>query len=57
MNRFDEDEPTGGKKTIPPEQLKRVWLAVILMVVGGCVSALVITLVISWILRLPLHLP
>jgi hypothetical protein len=57
MNRFDDEDPQIEKKPIPPEQLKRVWLTVILMIAGGCVSAVVITLAISWILGLKIHLP
>jgi len=51
-NHSDEE-----KQEISPDHLKQVWLTVLILLIGGCISAILITVVISWVLGLPLHLP
>lgn len=57
MSDGDEDDPRKEKYPLPQQQLQRVWLTVILMLTGGCVSAIVLTLLISWAFGLKIHLP
>jgi hypothetical protein len=45
------------KKEISTGHLKQVWLTVLILLIGGCVSVILITVLISLVLGLPLHLP
>ncbi len=57
MTAIDEDERPQESKPIAPDRLRKVWLTVLLMLAGGCVSAVLITLLISWAFGLGVHLP
>ncbi len=54
---FDDEERPEEKKPIAPEQWRKVWLAVLLMLAGGCLSAILLTLLITWAFGLKIHLP
>ncbi|MPM55202.1 hypothetical protein SDC9_101995 [bioreactor metagenome] len=57
MTPIDEDERPQESTPISPDRLRKVWLTVLLMLAGGCVSAVLITLLISWAFGLGVHLP
>lgn len=57
MTPIDEDERPQEHAPIAPDRLRKVWLTVLLMLVGGCISAVLLTLLISWVFGLGVHLP
>ncbi len=57
MIPLDEDERPPAPPPIAPDRLRKVWLTLLLMLAGGCVSAVLITLLISWAFGLGVHLP
>jgi len=57
MTPINEDERPQESTPISPDRLRKVWLTVLLMLAGGCVSAVLITLLISWAFGLGVHLP
>jgi len=57
MTPIEEDEHPQEHAPIAPDRLRKVWLTVLFLLVGGCISAVLITLLISWAFGLGVHLP
>ena len=55
--KSDDFQKDKKKPRLDSRLIEKVWLTIILMIGGGCISVIVIVLLISWLFKLPLHLP